>query len=142
MAEDTFKGLIIGFIILTLFMFLMLTFTADVASNYSKDTTELEEGAFSLSDYQTFLSEVDSDAETFRERFTKGNIFSIIAGVVVEGIFGIAADMVTLAITPFTLLAQVMNNVIGIPTIVTSVVLGVIIITIIFGIWRLIRIGD
>lgn len=142
MAEDSFKGMITGFILLTLFMFLMLTFVVDVAQDNNKDTSQFEEGAFSLDQYEDFLQDVDQDAETFRERFEKGNIFSIIAGIVVEGIFGIAADMVTLAITPFTLLAQVMNNILGVPTIVTSVILGLIMLSIIFGIWRLIKVGD
>ena len=142
MAEDNFKRIITGFILLTLFSFLILTFVVDVAQDNNKDTSELEEGAFSLDQYEDFLEDVDEDAETFRERFEKGNIFSVVAGIVVEGIFGIASDMVTLAVTPFTLLAQVMNNVLGVPTIVTSVVLGLIVLSIILGIWRLLKVGD
>lgn len=142
MAEDSFKSLITGFVLLTLFMFLVLTFVVDVAQQNNKDTAEFEEGAFSLDQYENFLNGVNNDTEQFRERFEKGNIFSVIAGVVVEGIFGIAADIVTLAFTPFTILAQVMNNILGIPVIVTSVILGLIVLSIIFGIWRLIKVGD
>lgn len=140
--EDSFKGLIFGFILLTLFMFLTITFVVDVALDNDKSTDELEEGVFNVDDYESFLEDVDNDAETFRERFESGNIFSVIAGIIAEGIFGIASDMVTMATTSFTLLAQVMINILGIPTIVTSVILGLIVLSIIFGIWRLLKVGD
>lgn len=139
---DEFKGLIFGFILLTLFSFLAITFVVDVSENNGKDTSELSEGAFSLEPYEEFLGDVDSRSDTFRERFESGNIFSIIVGVVAEGIFSVGKDMVVLITTPFTLLAQILTNVLGVPSIVTSVILGVIILSIIFGLWRLIKIGD
>ena len=45
-------------------------------------------------------------------------------------------------IAPFTLLAQVLTNVLHVPTIVTSVILGVIVLSIVFGIWSLLKKGD
>lgn len=138
----SFKGILIGAILITLFTFLIITFATDTLQNYNKDTTELEEGAFNLTPYSNYLSDVESDAQTFQDRFASGNIFSIIAGVVVTGIFNIGIDMITLIITPFTLFAQIMTNVLGVPAIVTSVLLGIMILTIIFAIWRLIKIGE
>lgn len=139
---DQFKGLIVGFVLFTLFTFLIITFVTNVAQENGLDTTEFEEGAFSLDPYENVLDSVESDAETFRERFERGSIFSVVAGIVVTGIFGIAIDMIVLVISPFTLLGQVMTNVLGIPIIVTSVVLGIIILSIIFGIWSVIKKGD
>lgn len=139
---DQFKGLIFGFILFTLFTFLFLSFVTDTAQDNGLDTTEFEEGAFSLDPYENVLNDVESDAETFRERFERGSIWSVIAGVVVTGIFGIAIDMIALVISPFTLLGQVLSNVLGVPTVVTSVVLGLIILSIIFGIWSVIKKGD
>lgn len=140
--EDTFKYLLTGFSLLALFMFLILTFVVQISYDNNVSTQELQEGAFSLSPYESYLDDIDSQAENFRERFEKGNIFSVIAGVIVDGIFGVAKDMIIIIMTPFTLLVQVFNNVLGIPVIVNSVLLGILIFTIIFGIWRLVRIGD
>ena len=139
---DQFKNLIFGFILFTLFSFMLLSAITDIASDNDVDTTEFEEGAFSLDPYEDVLSDVEEDAETFRERFEKGSIWSIIAGIVVTGIFGIAIDMVQMIISPFTLLAQIMTNVLHVPTIFTSVILGLIILSVIFGVWSLIKKGD
>lgn len=141
-AEDSFKGLVVGFILLTLFMFLILTFVGQVASDNNREINELEEGVFALNQYETFLDDVNENAENFRERFEKGNIFSIISGIVVEGIFGIAADMFIFVITPFTILGQVLTTILGVNILFTSVILGVIIVIMIISIWRLIKIGD
>lgn len=139
---DQFKGIMFGFILLTLFSYLLISSIVSVANDNDVDTTEFSEGAFNLDPYENVLNDVESDAETFRERFEKGSIWSNIAGVVVTGIFGIAKDMVGLIISPFTLLAQILNNVLHVPPIVTGVVLGLIILAIIFGIWSLVKKGD
>jgi hypothetical protein len=139
---EGFQGIIIGAILISLFAFLILTFATDTMNTYGKDTTELEEGAFSLTPYENYLTDVESQSQTFQDRFASGNIFSIIAGIVVTGIFNIGIDMITLITTPFTLFAQILNNVIGVPPIFTSVLLGITILTIIFAIWRLIKIGN
>ena len=139
---DQLKTLIFGFILFTLFTFIFLSAITDTANDNGVDTSEFEEGAFSLDPYEKVLSDVEEDAETFRERFEKGSIWSIIAGIVVTGIFGIAKDMVLMIISPFTLFAQILNNVLHVPIIFTSVILGLIILSIIFGIWSLIKKGD
>ena len=139
---DQFKGLMFGFILLTLFSYLLISSIVSVANDNDVDTSDFSEGAFSLDPYENVLNSVEEDAETFRERFEKGSIWSIVAGVVVTGIFGIAKDMVIMIISPFTLLAQILNNVLHVPPIVTGVILGIIILSIIFGIWSLIKKGD
>ncbi len=140
---EGFKSMIFGFILLTLFIFLMLSFTVTVANDNDVDTTELEEGAFSLEPYEDFLGDVEETADEFRtERFANQNIFVTLGDIVISGFFGLLIDMVIMITTPFTLLAQIMTNVLGVPIIVTSVLLGLIMLSIIFGIWRLIKIGD
>lgn len=138
----SFKGILIGAIMVSLFVFLILVFATDVMDNYGKDTTQLQEGSFSLTPYQNYLDNVESDAQTFQDRFASSNIFSVIAGIVVTGIFNIGVDMITLVVTPFTLFAQILNNVLGVPPIFTDILLGVMILGIIFAIWRLIKIGE
>lgn len=138
----SFQGIVIGAILVTLFTMLILTFSVNIMQNYGKETTELEEGSFSLTPYENYLGDVESQAQTFQDRFASSNIFSIIAGIVVTGLFNIGIDMIVLAVTPFTLFAQILNNVVGVPPIFTSVILGIMIITIIFAIWRLIKIGE
>lgn len=136
------KGIVIGAMLISLFTFLILVFATDIMGNYGKSTTELEEGSFSLTPYEDYLSGVENQSRTFQDRYEKSNIFSLIAGIVVTGIFGIGKSMVVLITTPFTLFAQILNNVVGVPPIFTSVILAITIILILFASWRLIKIGD
>lgn len=140
--EDTFKNLLIGFILFTLFGYLILTAVNDTGTTYGKDLTEVTGGSLNSSKYYNNLSDISDAVNKFNARFEAGNVWSALAGVVVEGVFSIATDMITLITSPFSLLSGVLLNVLHIPSIVVSVILSILIISIIFAIWRLIRIGD
>jgi len=140
--EDSFKNMLFAFIFVALFGMLILTATVNVADNYDKDTTEVVGGSLSLDKFNESITSVESNAKSLRASFGSGSVWSALAGVVVEGIFGIALDMVGMILAPFDILNDIMIDLFGIPAWVTSVVLGVLIMSLIFAIWRLIRIGD
>jgi len=142
MAEDSFKNLLFAFILVSVFGLLLLTATTDIAGDYGKDTTEVVGGSLSADGFNKSVSSIESDAKSLQDRFEKGNIFSIVAGIVVEGVFGIGISMFGLILAPFNLLSNIMVDMFGVPIWVTSVLLGILIMAGIFGIWRLIRIGD
>jgi len=134
--------MLFAFIFVALFGMLILTATTQVADNYDKDTTEVVGGSLSMNKFNDSISGIESSAKSLRASFGSGSIWSALAGVVVEGIFGIALDMVALILAPFDIVADIMIDIFGVPAWVTSVILGVLIMAIIFAIWRLIRIGD
>ena len=140
--EDYFKNMLFAFIFVALFGVLILTATTEVASNYEKDTTEVLGGSLSLDKFNDSISGIETSAKNLRADFGSGNIWSVVAGVVVEGIFGIALDMIALILAPFDILIDIMIDIFGVPAWVTSVLLGLVIMALIFGVWRLIRIGD
>lgn len=142
MAEDNFKSVVIGFILFALFGFLILTATSQSGIIYGKNMTEVSGGALNLSGFSEPIENLNTTAQNFQERFTKQSVWSAVAGVVVEGLFNIANDLFKLIILPFALLQGVMVNILHIPQIVTSVIWGLLILGIIFAIWRLIKIGD
>lgn len=142
MPEDSFKTILFAFILLSLFGMLILTSVVSVADNYSKDTSQVVGGSLSLDKFNESITNVENDAKAMEERFEKQSIWSAIAGVVVEGIFGIAKDMIVMILLPFDIVTDIMLDVFNVPVFVTSVLLGLIIIAMMFGIWRLIKIGD
>ena len=142
MGEDSFKGLLFAFILFALFGFLTLRVIIDQAALYGKDTTELFGESFDIEKFNSSVSPIKETSENLRERFEKQNIFSIVAGVIVEGIFDIGKTMVLMISTPITLLNTILTNVLHIPQIVTNVILGLVILSTIFGIWALIKIGN
>jgi len=140
--EDQFKNTLFAYILIGLFGMLILTAVVSMANDYGKDTSDVVGGSLSLSKFNESISDIEDNSKALKERFDKTSIWSAIAGIVVEGIFGIAKDMVTMILMPFSLISNILMDVFGVPTYVTSIILGLLILGIIFGIWRLLKIGD
>jgi hypothetical protein len=142
MEEGSFKALLFGFVFFTLFAVLIITAVNEEGALYGKDVSEVTGGALDISQFNNSLNTISTDVESYRERFSKGNIFVTLGDVIFSGIFEIAQSMITIIITPFTLMAGIMINVLHIPKFVTDVLMALIGLAIIFAIWRLIKIGD
>lgn len=142
MAEDGFKNRIIAFLLIALFGMLIISAIVSVGNDYDLDTTEVTGGSLNINKFNQSINSLENNAQDLKATFEEGSIWSAIAGVVVEGIFGIAKDMFDLIITPFDIIADILNDQFGVPVYVTSALLGILIILIIFEIWRLLKIGD
>lgn len=140
--EGEFKNLLIGFILVGLVGMLMLMSVVQVGQDYGMDTSQIIGGSMSLDKFNQSVTNIETSAQTLKTRFEKGSIWSAVAGVVVEGIFGIAKEMFSMIFTPFTLIMGVAEDQLGVPTYVTSVIMGILIFVIIFAVWRLLKIGD
>lgn len=140
--EDTFKNMIFGFILVSLFGMLILSAVVSVGNTYGKDTSEVVGGSLNLDKFNQSISSIEQNSKDLKTSFDKGSVWSALAGVVVEGVFGIAKDMVNMILLPFDILVDIMIDNFGVPAYVTSVLLGILIMSIIFAIWRLIKIGD
>lgn len=142
MAEDTFKHYVIGFILFSLFGMLLISATLSMSNTYSKDTTGVTDGSLDLQKFNKSINNVEQNSKDLKASFDKGSIWSAIAGVVVEGIFGIAKDMALMMLAPFDILTDILNDNFGVPAYVTSIMLGILIISVILGIWALIKVGN
>ena len=140
--EDNFKNLMFAFILFTLFGMAILTVVISGGTTYSKDTSDVVGGSLALSNFNDSVSSFEARAEELKTTFNEGSVWSAIAGVVVEGIFGIAKDMFGMILAPFDLLSDILNDIFNIPSWATSVLLVLLIFSVIFSIWRLIKIGD
>lgn len=142
--NDSFKSIIFAFITVTLCATLLIFAINNQATNYDKDANDVTGGALNFTSFNNSISSVSSSAQTLREKFEQQSIFSplTVAGVVVTGIFDIAKSMVVMVITPFTLLSQIATNILHIPSFIINVILGLVIMAMIFGIWRLVRVGN
>jgi hypothetical protein len=142
MAEDTFKNTIFAFILISLFGMLIISAVVSIGGNYGMDTSQVTGGSLSLDKFNESVASIEENAKDLKTSFDKQSVWSALAGVVVEGIFGIAKDMVTMILLPFDILSDIMSDVLGVPTYVTSVLLGILIMSVILAVWRLIKIGD
>ena len=139
MASDVFKNIFIGLILITLVSFLMINFAIDVSDNYNISDEELTEGAIGASEYNTYLDDFQDDTEDLRQSFEDGAIVDVDT---IVGVAGVLSNFVKMMFTPFNLVAQIAENVLHIPPIVTTVLLGILIFSIILAIWSIVRKGD
>lgn len=140
--EGDFKNILFGLILVGLFGMLILTAVVNVGDDYGMDTSQVVGGALSLDKFNNSISGAESNAQAMNERFAKGSVWSAIAGVVVNGIFGIAQDIFKMMLLPFGLIQDILIDVLGVPAFVTNVILALFIFGIMFAIWRLIKIGE
>jgi hypothetical protein len=145
MGEGGFKGLIVGSIVIVLFAFLLLSFTFDLSNDYGVDTTDLEEGGLDFTALNSSLNTVNEDVQDRVEAFQKDNIFSIVAGIVVTGTWTMGKGLFTLVLGKGGLFDVVFIQtfrILGVPPIVTGIILTIIIMGGILALWRLLKVGD
>jgi len=142
MGEGAFKNYLIGFVLVALFGMLILSSVVEIGSEYDMDTSEIVGGATSLDKFNNSISSIEDNAQTLKAKFERGSVWSTIAGVVIEGIFGIAKDMISMIFAPFSVVSGIMADRFGVPVYATSVIFGLLIFSVIFSIWRLLKIGD
>lgn len=140
--EGGFKNLIIGFIIIGLFAILLVRVVNDEATLYGKDTAEVTGGALDLNAFEENITSIAEDAETKRQKFENQNIFYTLGEIVIGGLFDILKSFISMVIIPFTLITSILSNTLHVPKIVSQVFIGILSISIIFHIWRTIKIGD
>ena len=142
MAEGEHKGLIISALLMGLFMVLTVTIVYEMGQNYSIDGDKFDQataGAFDKEEYEAELLANDESASDYRERFESGNVDDVDDP---SGIFTILGDLVSMVTTPFRILFEIGTNVLKIPTVVVTTIMAIILASIIFGIWRVIRAGS
>jgi len=139
MASDTFKGILTGLVLFVLFSSLILTVAIDFGAEHGKSASEIGGGALNLSIFEESASNVNDNAQSYRQRFESGEVDDVDDA---SGVFSIVTDMISMITTPFTLLSQVLSNILGVPTIFINVVLGLLAIALILAIWSLLKKGD
>ena len=146
MAEQgsSFQKILIAFIFISLFAVFFVTWAVGLGEEYGDDYGQNPEYVTSMlgvDDLTDQLLETQEQAEGWRESFESQNVFSIIGGIVVTGIFDLATFMTKSIMAPFRLFGNVLTGVLGLPALFVNIITAILVIAIIFGIWRLIKIG-
>lgn len=139
MATDEFKGILFGLILFTLFSGLIITSAVKMGNNYGRSSDEIGGGALNETVFEESIDTVASKSENYRQRFEGGQVEDVDDP---SGLFAVLKDMVSLITTPFQLVSQVMENLLGVPPVVTSVLLGLLALAIILAIWQVLRTGN
>ena len=139
MAEDSFQRNVVALVLFVLFSILIITVAVDFGAEYGRDSQEIGDGSLNLVEFESVGDSVEGNASAYRESFEAGSVDDVDDA---SGIFGTAKKVVNLITSPFTLLSQIMVNILHVPAIFVNIVLGLLSIVIILGIWRLLRAGS
>jgi len=108
-------------------------------AEYGKSADEIGDGSLDISSFQTSAESVNSSAQGYRSRFDDGKVDDIDDA---SGLFSIGTDMVNMITTPFSLLSSILTNILKVPSLIVTIMLGLLSLSLIFGIWRLLRAGS
>jgi len=139
MAQDSFKNMVFGMLLFAAFATLFLSWAVGLGADYGKTSDDISGGAYDTAAVDAMLGASATLAGTEKEKFESGDMVDVDNAV---GVFNVMNSIGSFLLTPWTLLSGIMNNVLHIPVLFTNVILTIIILSIIFGIWRLVRTGD
>lgn len=139
MAE--FKSIVISFVLILLFSFLILNVTVDTGNIYGKDFKDVSGKGLNFTKYNDSLTDIteNPDANTYNERFIEGKIEDVDNPT---GFLSVAEDISGFVTAPFSLLSDIMIHVLYIPEFVVYTLLIILVISLIFGLWSVIRAGS
>lgn len=131
MSEETFKNILVGSAIILLFTSLGLTFLIGMGNENNIDSSYLESDVFQMDEINDSLTDLQGNAENWREQFSDADpTFFLTIWKVVFNMFSFTKDVFDLIFVGF------FHNILGIPSIVMGITLGVFIIVMLFALWR------
>lgn len=148
MAEDSFKGLVVGSIMALLFVFAIFTFFTAIGSNYGKDTTSLTNDYYDFSEINQSLGNIQGDAENLRTIASQGSgsggAFSLVEGFFdgVGAFFSIGFSMFGFIVNLFDFIIVGTLNIIFANAVITGTIIAIVIIVALFGIFRFLKQGS
>jgi len=133
-----FNKLIVGFVLFSLFSILTLNFIVKLGALNEIDVSDIGGGALDISAFNQSIDGVTDDAQSLRQQFESGDIDNLESAT---GIKGIGESMINFIFTPFQLVSQIAENILGVPQFVIDIMLTLLILGIILSLWALFKIG-
>ena len=141
MAENGFRNMVLAFMLFSLMAFLSVNFISTMGTSHGVDTSTIGGESFDIATLNNSVEGLDDTSESLRKRFED----STEAGLDIETTLGIGkifTDITTFIFTPFDILGQILHNIIGLPSIVISVFLAILVLVGIFGLWKTFKAGS
>lgn len=143
MADMGFKNITIAFLLVSLFAICIYNFAVGVGEEYDYTADEfLSSDEIDFGELDTQIKVTSQEASKWQEMFEKDNIFALVGTLVFNSLWGIAKLIGGSINLLFVLLFGGIANVLGLDALVIGVVSAILIITIMFSIWRLLKVGE
>jgi len=137
----TTKEFIINGLLAGLFLICLVSFGTAFGNNYGKPNL-MTTDYMDMSRITNQIETTSSDASKWGEAFTSDNIFVATGAIIIFSIWGVFKLIYTTILSVFVIYFDLIANMFGIPPIVTGVLTAIIIISLIFAGWSLIKRGE
>jgi len=138
MGEGNYQRYVVGFILFTLFSFLLLQWIGEMGVLHDVDTSTIRRGSLDPSQFNSsIISNVDA-SQHGRKNMLTGQIQDIDNPSGPQSILNTFGDFTT---TPFKLMGQTFH-LIGVPDVVGITLIIIFSIIMALAAWRVLRIGD
>jgi hypothetical protein len=132
----------INFLLAGLFIIAMVSFGVGLAQNYGYEGALMKSDKVDFSGLENQVNQTSSDAQGWATTFKSDNLFVSAGGIVLFSIWGIGKLIFGSIISFATIFTDGLQGVFGVPPIVTGVIMAILIISLIFSLWKLIKVGN
>ncbi len=136
-----FANYIVFFLLAGLFVIGIYTWATSVGDNYDTDI-QISEDKLDLAQLEDDINQTSADAKKWEQSFTSDNLFVALGSIVLFSIWGIFKLIWSSINTLGTIYFDGMNNVLGIDPMVTGVISAILIIGLIFAVYKAIKTGE
>lgn len=142
MVDDGFKDYIIKLLLAGLFITSLVTFGVSFTMDQGKSADVIDDGHLSLDELEQEINDTSDDAEAWAEAFRSDSVFVQLGAVIMFSIWGVMKLIWTSVVSLFTLILDSASTVLGVPPIVLGVLTAILLVSLIFAGWRVIKRGD
>lgn len=137
-----FKNYPINMLLAGLFIIALISFAVTLANNYGESEALMKSDKIDFTRLEKQINSTSSDANKWAETFKSDNLFVVAGGIVLYSIWGITKLIWTSVTVMLTIFTDGASGLLGIPPIAVGVLTAIIIISLIFASWRLIKQGQ
>lgn len=137
-----FKDYVINSLLVGLFLICMISFAVIMAQNYGHDESMMKSDKIDFSQVEKQVSQTSADANKWSKTFTSDNLFVVAGGIVLYSIWGIGKLIFGSVIAMATVITTGTSTVLGVPAIAIGVLIAIITISLIFALWKLVKVGQ
>lgn len=131
-----------NFLLAGLFVICMITFAVMLGNNYGQSEALMKSDQIDFSRLENQVNSTSADAQKWGEAFRSDNLFVATGTLVLFSIWGIG-KLIWGSVTTFsTIFLDGASAVLGVSPVVTGVVTALIIISLLFALWRVIKAGE
>ena len=136
-----FKDYPINFLLAGLFVICLISFAVGLAHNYGENDALMKTDKIDFSSLEKQVNDTSASATKWGESFKSDNLFVVAGGIVLYSIWGISKLVWGSVMAMLTIFTDGASSLLGVPAIAIGVLIAIVIISLIFSLWKLIKQG-